>query len=101
MLLLPPPNGKLCVPPANAYVQPSACSTVNCCPATVSVATRAGPWLGRALKYMSPLPLPVPRVTVIHGTVFVVPQGQPLSVFTRIWASPPAEPTPICVDERA
>ncbi|HET7218195.1 MAG TPA: hypothetical protein VFJ02_09100 [Vicinamibacterales bacterium] len=76
------------------------CATVSVRPAMVSVPERLDEVLFAAtLNEAVPLPLPDPLPTVIHETLLVVDQVQPLAVVTAAEAEPAVAATVIDVGE--
>jgi hypothetical protein len=70
--------------------QPLACVTVKVFPATVSVPVRCGPVFAATENWVVPLPLPLPAaVIVIHESLLVAVQAQPVTVVTLIEPDPP------------
>jgi hypothetical protein len=67
------------------------CVTLKGCPATISVALRAGPLFAVTVNVTDPDPLPPPGgVMVIQSTGLDADQGQPPLVVTAIVPEPPA-----------
>ena len=61
----------------------AACVTVNIWPPTVMVPVRTPPVFAATVNVTAPLPLPlVLPVTVIHATLLVAVQAQPLATVT-------------------
>ncbi len=69
----------------------AACVTVNVWPATVMVPVRAPPVFAATVNATDPFPLPLaPDVTVIHASLRLAVQAQPVPVVTVTLPDPPA-----------
>ena len=75
---------------AIAYVQPLDCSTLNVCPAMVSVAMRAGPTCAATVKCTTVVPVPVAG-TVTHGELEVALQAQLGELIVNVTLPEPPE----------
>jgi hypothetical protein len=78
----------------SANVQPCPWVSVNVCPATVSVALRAGPVVAAAAYWTCPFPLPVePAAIDSHVALLDAAHVQPLPAVTLIVPVPPDDGT--------
>ncbi|MFN7919502.1 MAG: hypothetical protein U0Q16_05360 [Bryobacteraceae bacterium] len=88
---VPPAAGTLADPALSEYEHPKLCTTVNVCPAAVSVPVRAGPVLAATLNPTVPLPDPeAPDEIVIQASLLAAVQLQPVPETTLTDAAPPA-----------